>query len=61
MECKGVRQKAGRPDPGDLIETLWNVKEVTEPPVEPGENDLIETLWNVKIFAIYAVSFVPPI
>ena len=35
-------------DSGDLIETLWNVKDepVTEP--ESEKLDLIETLWNVK-------------
>ena len=36
----------------DLIETLWNVKELAldEENLEP--IDLIETLWNVKFFYI---------
>ena len=49
MECKGV-QESGVPVPGVpvLIETLWNVKEFHEQPVQTGPDVLIETLWNVK-------------
>ena len=36
----------------DLIETLWNVKEVTGDYGRWAEFDLIETLWNVKGFII---------
>ena len=32
----------------DLIETLWNVKEIEKPELIRVISDLIETLWNVK-------------
>ena len=34
----------------DLIDTLWNVKDIAEAVVAKLEADLIDTLWNVKLF-----------
>ena len=48
MECKAILQPTGEPHSNDLIETLWNVKNVTGWSRSQLYADLIETLWNVK-------------
>ena len=49
MECKVLQEEEPEALRRDLIETLWNVKQIMANFNVWNTNDLIETLWNVKI------------
>ena len=48
MECKVLQEEEPEALRRDLIETLWNVKQIMANFNVWNTNDLIETLWNVK-------------
>ena len=50
MECK-CYQRLGNPPAGyELIDTLWNVNELSQFFNDVGDSELIDTLWNVNVF-----------
>ena len=48
MECKFYTDGACSGNPGELIETLWNVNMEVRFPNGSRIIELIETLWNVN-------------
>ena len=52
MECKETGYAADAGVVGVLIETLWNVKDLSAPGCVGDFPVLIETLWNVKIYSL---------
>ena len=49
VECKVARTGISMAFTGVLIETLWNVKVLSNTYILLDDSVLIETLWNVKL------------
>ena len=61
VECKGILLDRKSVHNRVLIETLWNVKEETQPGMDERVSVLIETLWNVKIVPLLPFLSVRPV